>query len=50
MSFQLFCGKIVIAVNNDIDPGNGDALLWALAYRSSPQLDTQVVDPDRQPV
>jgi len=43
MSFQLFCGKIIIAVNDDIDPRNGDALLWALAYRSSPHLDTEVV-------
>ena len=43
MSFQLFCGKIIVAVNDDIDPRNGDALLWALAYRSSPHLDTEVV-------
>ncbi len=47
MSFQLFCGKIIVAVNDDIDPRNGDALLWALAYRSSPHLDTRVVSSSR---
>ena len=27
-------GKIVIAVSEDIDPNNTDAVLWSLAYRS----------------
>ncbi len=31
------CGKIVIAVSEDIDPANTDAVLWSLAYRSNPQ-------------
>ncbi|HEY7246101.1 MAG TPA: UbiD family decarboxylase, partial [Xanthobacteraceae bacterium] len=30
------CGKIVIAVSEDVDPGNTDAVLWSLAYRSNP--------------
>ena len=42
-NFQPYCGKIVFAVDDDIDPENGDALLWALAYRSNPALDSVVV-------
>src|SRR4029078_5048923 len=29
--FKGDCGKICVAVNDDIDPDNSDALLWALA-------------------
>lgn len=36
-------GKYVIAVNEDIDPENGDAVFWALAYRSNPSLDVQIL-------
>jgi UbiD family decarboxylase len=36
-------GKFVIAVNDDIDPQNADALLWAMAYRCNPILDMQVL-------
>lgn len=36
-------GKYVIAVNEDIDPENGDAIFWALAYRSNPALDIQIL-------
>jgi len=36
-------GKICIAVNDDIDPGNADALLWAMAYRMNPVADVQLV-------
>ena len=36
-------GKYVIAVNDDIDPDNGDAVFWALAYRSNPALDVQIL-------
>jgi 4-hydroxy-3-polyprenylbenzoate decarboxylase len=46
-NFQPYCGKIVFAVDDDIDPENGDALLWALAYRSNPALDTAIV-PNRE--
>lgn len=35
-AFKGDCGKICIAVNDDIDPDNADALLWALAYRMHP--------------
>ncbi len=36
-------GKYVIAVNEDIDPENGDAVFWALAYRANPALDVVVL-------
>ncbi len=47
-SFQNGCGKFVIAMNDDIDPTNGDFLLWALAYRTNPTLDVQILG-HRQP-
>jgi UbiD family decarboxylase len=36
-------GKYVIAVNDDIDPTNADALLWAMSYRANPSLDMHVL-------
>ncbi len=36
-------GKICIAVNDDIDPANANALLWAMAYRMNPVADVQLV-------
>jgi 4-hydroxy-3-polyprenylbenzoate decarboxylase len=36
-------GKYVIAVNDDIDPDNADALLWAMSYRANPALDLQIL-------
>jgi 4-hydroxy-3-polyprenylbenzoate decarboxylase len=36
-------GKYVIAVDEDIDPDNGDAVFWALAYRANPALDVQIL-------
>jgi 4-hydroxy-3-polyprenylbenzoate decarboxylase len=36
-------GKYVIAVNEDIDPENGDAVFWALAYRANPALDAEIL-------
>jgi 4-hydroxy-3-polyprenylbenzoate decarboxylase len=37
------CGKIVVAVSDDIDPTSVDAVLWSLAYRSNPIQDVQIV-------
>ena len=37
------CGKYVIAVNDDIDPENGDAVFWALAYRANVLTDIEVL-------
>jgi 4-hydroxy-3-polyprenylbenzoate decarboxylase len=36
-------GKYVIAVNEDIDPDNADALFWAMSYRANPDLDLRVL-------
>jgi 4-hydroxy-3-polyprenylbenzoate decarboxylase len=36
-------GKYVIAINEDIDPDNADALLWAMSYRANPALDIQIL-------
>jgi 4-hydroxy-3-polyprenylbenzoate decarboxylase len=42
-SFKADCGKICIAVNEDIDPENSDAILWAIAFRMNPAKDLQVL-------
>ncbi len=36
-------GKFVIAINDDIDPSDADALFWAMAYRCNPILDMEVL-------
>ena len=36
------CGKICIAVSEDIDPTNPDAVLWSLAYRANPAEDVHI--------
>jgi UbiD family decarboxylase len=36
------CGKICVAVSEDIDPSNTDAVFWSLAYRSNPIEDTHI--------
>jgi len=41
--FKGDCGKICVAVNEDIDPDNADALLWAMAYRMNPIEDVRTV-------
>ena len=41
--FKGDCGKITIAVNDDIDPDNADHLLWAMSYRANPALDIQIL-------
>jgi UbiD family decarboxylase len=43
-SFQRSSGKWVIAVDEDIDPDNSDALLWAMSYRTRPQADVRLLD------
>jgi 4-hydroxy-3-polyprenylbenzoate decarboxylase len=37
-------GKFVIAVNEDIDPDNADALLWAMSYRANFAIDLQILN------
>jgi UbiD family decarboxylase len=40
------CGKIVVAVSEDIDPTNTNAVFWSMAYRCNPVEDV-VVAPHR---
>jgi UbiD family decarboxylase len=42
-SFKSDTGKICVAVNEDINPDNADALLWALSYRTNPVEDVQIL-------
>lgn len=42
-TLQAQCGKIVIAVSEDIDARNTDAIFWSLAYRFDPKADTLIV-------
>lgn len=36
-------GKIVVAIDEDIDPENMDAVWWAICYRSKPHLDMEIL-------
>lgn len=42
------CGKIVIAVSEDVNPANPNAVFWSMAYRSNPIEDVLVL-PFRSP-
>src|SRR5580700_2791708 len=42
-SLQADIGKYVIAISEDIDPENPDAVFWSLAYRANPVDDVQIV-------
>jgi 4-hydroxy-3-polyprenylbenzoate decarboxylase len=42
-TLQAQCGKIVIAVSDDIEPSNTDAIMWSLAYRANLGEDLLVV-------
>jgi 4-hydroxy-3-polyprenylbenzoate decarboxylase len=46
--FKADCGKICIALSEDIDPDNSDAIFWALGFRMNPAHDLQVL-PNRSP-
>jgi UbiD family decarboxylase len=41
-SLQADIGKYVIAVSEDINPENTDAVFWSLAYRANPIKDVQI--------
>jgi len=43
-----FAGKWIVAIDEDIEPENADALFWAMAYRCQPQHDLKVV-PHKDP-
>ena len=42
--FKGDCSKITIAVNEDIDADNADALFWAMSYRTNPIKDIKTLD------
>jgi len=42
-TLQADIGKYVIAVSEDIDPENLDAVFWSLAYRANPIEDVQII-------
>ena len=42
-SYTPAIGKFCVAIDEDIDPENTDQVLWAMAYRCNPQLDTHIV-------
>ena len=47
-----FVGKWIVAVNDDIDPENSDAIFWAMSYRCQPQHDVRILprkDPGHGP-
>ena len=51
-SFRQSEGKWIIAVDEDIDGENADALFWAMAYRCKPQNDMEIIkhqDPGHGP-
>jgi 4-hydroxy-3-polyprenylbenzoate decarboxylase len=39
-----FGGRWIIAVDEDIDPANCDAVFWSMAYRCQPQHDVKLTD------
>ena len=47
VTVQRPAGKFVIAINDDIDPNNADAILWAMTFRAKPHLD-MVILPHRE--
>ncbi len=42
-ALQAQCGKICVAVSEDVDPNNTDGVFWSMAYRSNPVEDVLVV-------
>ena len=43
-ALQSGVGKFIIAINDDIDPENGDAVFWAMGYRCNPAIDCHILD------
>ena len=38
------CGKIVVAISEDVDPESTDAIFWSMAYRATPSEDVQIIN------
>jgi UbiD family decarboxylase len=43
-AFSSAVGKMIVAVNEDIEPENLDMLFWAMAYRMRPHQDLRILD------
>ena len=43
-SLHRYAGKWIVAINEDIDPENSDALFWAMCYRTQPQYDLKLLE------
>jgi 4-hydroxy-3-polyprenylbenzoate decarboxylase len=43
-AFSSAVGKMIIAVNEDIEPDNLDMVFWAMAYRMRPHRDLRILD------
>jgi UbiD family decarboxylase len=43
MSLQAAIGKFIIAVDDDIDMQNADAIFWAMSYRCNPVDDVKII-------
>ena len=43
ITLQAAVGKWVVAIDDDIDPLNADAVFWAMSYRCDPANDTRIV-------
>lgn len=41
-ALQAQCGKVVIAVSEDIEPNNADAIFWSIAYRANLSTDIHI--------
>lgn len=42
-SFTPAIGKFCVAIDEDIDPEDTDHVLWAMAYRCNPRMDTHII-------
>jgi UbiD family decarboxylase len=43
-SLHRYAGKWIVAVDEDINPENADAIFWAMCYRCQPQNDLKILD------
>jgi 4-hydroxy-3-polyprenylbenzoate decarboxylase len=43
-AFSSAVGKMIVAVNEDIQPENLDMLFWAMSYRMRPHQDMRILD------
>lgn len=42
-AYQENAGKIIVAVDTDIDPRDADSVIWAMSFRMQPHRDTRIV-------